>query len=412
MPKARLTALKIENMKPPKTGQQDVFDQGYPGFGIRLSYAGAKTFFYHFKLGGKSARMSLGNFISKRTGGEPRLGGQLTLAEARAIYQTHRSAVDEGKDPRLQRPSGSKKFSVLVEQWLEMDQKKKRTYAEARRVVDKHLLPAWADRDVRDLTGQDVLDITDEFAKRGALTMSRRVHALIHRFFQWCVGRMVLTANPATGREKHGDEAKRDRVLSDAEIKAVWELASKHPYPFGPAIQLLMLTGQRRGKIASMRWSDIGDFWSDIDDIVWTIRREAREKGTPEKLILPQLALDVLDTCPRVEGQDLTFSTNGKTPISGWSKIKKLFDEQLNFDEPWVWHDLRRTAGTRMNEIGIEPHIVEALLGHKLPGVAGFYNRAQNDEPKRVALERWADKIQEIVEGPKGGNVIPIRGAL
>ena len=238
-----------------------------------------------------------------------------------------------------------------------MDQSKRRTYAEAKRVVEKELLPVWGDlgrsRPYRARAGHYRCDCRTWLG-----TMSRRVHATIHRFFAWCVARTVLGVNPAAGLAKHGNEVKRDRVLSDAEIKALWELAVTYPFPFAPAVRMMLLTGQRQAKVSGIRWSDIGDFWSDIDGIVWTIRREAREKGTPEKLILPQLALDVLDACPKVEGQDLIFSTNGKTPVSGWSKVKKLFDEQLNFDEPWRWHDLRRTAATGMNELGAEPHIV------------------------------------------------------
>ena len=406
MAKAKLTALKIENMKPPKTGQLDIFDEGYPGFGIRLSYAGAKTFFYHFKLGGKSHRMTLGSFISKREGGESHLGGQLTLKEARALYQTLRSEVDEGKDPRRKRRTGTKKFSDLVEQWLTKDQAHNRTFAEARRVVERYLLPAWGDRDVRDLSGQDVLDITDAIAEDGKYTMSRRVHSYIHRFFNWCVRRRVLDTNPAANLEKHGTEQARDRVLSASEIKKLWALATEYSYPFGHAVRMLLLTGQRRTKIAEMRWSEIGDFWADIEGTVWNIPKAKGEKGTAVQLTLPTLALEVLEDCPRIVGQDLVFSTNGRTPISGWAKAKMQFDEWLNFEKPWVWHDLRRTMATGMAEIGIEPHIVEAVLGHKLPGVAGVNNRALYAEPKRIALERWAHKVKEIVEGRRTDNVV------
>jgi integrase len=238
-----------------------------------------------------------------------------------------------------------------------------------------------------------VLDLIDAIADAGKETLSRRVQAYIHRLFRWYIGRVGperFGPNPAADLPKHGEEVKRDRVLDDNELASVWKAADRIGWPFGVAVQLLILTGQRRGKIAAM-------CWSDIKDGIWEIPYKQREKGTGRTLELPPLALSLLESCPRIAECDLVFSTNGRTPVSGWSRAKCRMDKIVPLHKDWVWHDLRRTADTGMNEIGIDPHIVEALLGHSLKGVAGTYNRAQYKEDKRVALEKWAKHVEKLL---------------
>ena len=117
--------------------------------------------------------------------------------------------------------------------------------------------PLWGYLAVSDIGRRDALDLIDGIADSGAPVMARRVHAHLHRFFRWAVGRGIIEANPIADLPKPGGETKRDRVLSDDELARVWKAAGDLGWPFGPATQLLILTGARREEIGALRWGEI-----------------------------------------------------------------------------------------------------------------------------------------------------------
>jgi integrase len=106
---------------------------------------------------------------------------------------------------------------------------------------------------------------------------------------------------------------------------------------------------------------------------------------------------------PRSDGRDFVFG-EGAGPFSGQSHRKAALDKEMaragKSLAAWTHHDLRRTAATRMAELGIQPHIIEAVLnhlsGHK-GGIAGIYNRAQYGPEKAQALARWDRHIAGLV---------------
>ena len=133
------------------------------------------------------------------------------------------------------------------------------------------------------------------------------------------------------------------------------------------------------------------------------------KNGLPHAVPLSRQAMALISLRKRVEGRDLVFWT-GQSSFSGWTKAKRRLDSQLKLMEPWVVHDLRRSFCTHSAELGIAPHIIEAVVnhisGHK-GGVAGIYNRAQYAQEKRAALQRWADHVESIMAGePDGDNVV------
>jgi integrase len=397
-PPKPLTAITVARIKPPKTGQEDHFDQGYPGLSLRVSYGGTRTFVLFYRFNGKVRRLTLGPLRVLREGEkqpEPIRGRPITLAGARQLWREAREDVQAGRDLAAisSRKVGVSDFETVAKDWLKRDQRSKLSYKEVERIVDKHLIPAWGQRDIASIERRDVLDLIDAIADAGKETLSRRVQAYIHRLFRWYIGRVgpeKFGSNPAADLPKHGEEVRRDRVLDDNELASVWKAADQMGWPYGVAVQLLILTGQRRGKISAM-------CWSDIKDGIWEIPYKQREKGTGRTLELPPLALSLLENSPRIDGCDLVFTMNGIAPINGWNSAKKRIDKIVHLDEHWTWHDLRRTASTGMNTIGIDPHIVEAVLGHSLRGVAGTYNRAQYKEDKRVALEKWAKHVEKLL---------------
>jgi integrase len=374
MPKRALSDLTVKRAKPPTNGQVDIFDAGYPGFALRVSYGGGKSWVYFYRIGGRLRRRSLGTYPA------------VTLAEARQLWRDAKHQVSLGRDPGWQRASDLN-FESVAREWLKRDQADKRSLKEVTRIVEKELIPEWGQRSIRDIRRHDILVLSDRIADRGATTMARRVMAYVHRLFRWAKSRDLIESNPATDLPKPGREVARDRVLTDAELAAVWKAAVEIGWPYGPAAQLLILTGARRAEIAELKWSEIHGNTIKLSG--------ARTKNAePHDMPLSEQALDVLSRMPRIAGSEYVF---GKPLRSGaWSNAKIKFSAAKI--QPWRIHDLRRTVSTGMNELGTEPHIVEAVLGHTIKGVAGVYNRAKYEAAKRAALEAWGSHVMALVQ--------------
>jgi integrase len=189
-------------------------------------------------------------------------------------------------------------------------------------------------------------------------------------------------------------------VLSDAELKTIWAACRGE---FGEAVKLLMLTGQRENEIGRLRWDEVRE-----EEIVLPADRTKNGRAhviplsEPGKKILSQFKDDSRHC---VFGRD-------DVGFRGWASGKQLLDERAALPH-WTIHDLRRTVATRMAELGVQPHIIEAVLnhvsGHKA-GVAGIYNRASYDKEKREALNIWAEHVTALIEG-RPANVLPLKRA-
>jgi integrase len=162
----------------------------------------------------------------------------------------------------------------------------------------------------------------------------------------------------------------------------------------------LALTGQRREEIGSLRWQEV-----NFDNALITLPAERTKNGKPHDLPLSPPALAILTARPRRAGRDYVFGT-GANGYLGWSSYKLALDARIagkGAISPWRLHDLRRTVSTRMHdELGIAPHIVEAVLNHvsgHRAGVAGVYNRALYAKEKAITLARWAEHLGAIVGG-------------
>jgi len=178
----------------------------------------------------------------------------------------------------------------------------------------------------------------------------------------------------------------RDRVLNDEDIRALWRTLEQTPYPFGPFIQLLLLTAQRRDEVAQMRWSE-------LDGDVWVIPRERYKSGRANAVPLSEPVQRILSSIPRTS--EYVFTTTGRSPISGFSKAKAAIDKASGVTG-WRLHDLRRTARSLMSRAGVSSDIAERVLGHVIPGVAGVYDRHNYISEKRDALRKLSAEITKV----------------
>jgi integrase len=160
-------------------------------------------------------------------------------------------------------------------------------------------------------------------------------------------------------------------------------------------MKLLLLSGQRRAEVAGLRWSELSE-----DLATWDLPAARTKNGLPHQVFLSAPARAIIEAVPRIADQDLLFSSTGSTAVSGFSKAKARLDGSLGDVAEWRLHDLRRTCATRMADLGVAPHVVEACLNHvsgAKAGVAGVYNRAAYAPEKRAAWDLWADHVTALV---------------
>jgi integrase len=400
LPRRALTAASVDRLKPPAKGQVEHFDTGFPGLALRLSYGGGKSWVYFYRRGGRQRRLTFGTYPA------------LSLAEAREAWRQAKADLEAGRDPIQvrKRDKPAHDFAAVAEEWLKRDQAKNRTAPEARRIIEKYVLPTWVSLRVDAIGRREVLDLTDSIADRGTPIMARRVHGRLHRFFSWCVGRGIITSNPMAGLPKPGTETKRDRVLNDDELLAVWLGAEELGWPFGTAIHLLIVTGARREEIGRLRWSEIEGLATPSPAI--KLKGERTKNGEPHDIPLSTPAVALLQEARRVGSSDFVFTTNARTPISGWSDAKVKMDVLVPV-VGWRIHDLRRTTATGLQKLGTALQVTEAALGHvsgSRAGIIGIYQRHDYAKEKRAALEAWGAHVMALVEGRKPGVVLPMRG--
>jgi integrase len=385
MPTRSLTVASVARIKPPKRGQADYFDSGYPGLALRVSYGGAKTWIYFYRLHAKLRRLSLGRFPG------------MELDDARNAWRSARLAVSKGESPAHIKPTTADTFGATAEEWLKRDQAKNRSIDRVQQAIKYNALPVWRERLIAGITRRDVIELIDAVVDRGALTMARRLHSHLHRLFRWAVGRGIIETNPMADLPKPGKAVKRDRVLDNHELKAAWKAAEKAAWPYGPAIRLLILTAARREEIGALRWSEIHN--NEI-----RLPSERSKSGEARIIPLSPPALALIQNLPRV-GEHV-FSKNG-SGLDGWSKAKRAIDAtaaEMNGGAlpPWRLHDLRRTTATGLQRLGIGLQVVESVLGHvsgSRAGIVGVYQRHQFEVEKRQALEAWAAEVTRITAG-------------
>jgi integrase len=375
-------------------GKADVihFDDALSGFGYRLRESGdhiRKSWVVQYRRAGATRRLLLGS------------AEVLSADQARAAAKKVLAEIALGGDPQAEKATrrSADKFTLaaVVEEFLaEKDGTvRPRTFTEARRYLagpyfrPLHAMPA--DQIARRDVAARLLTIARE---RGAPTAARARSAL-SELYSWAMGQGLVEASPVVGTNRPKIAPPRDRVLSDQEIVAVWNGVGDDD--FGRIVKLLVLTAQRRTEVGGIPWREL-----DLERGTWTIPSGRTKNGREHTLPLPPLALDIIRNIPRVVGRDYLFGPRA-AGFTSWNRSKKILDRRLGDQVgPWRLHDLRRSAATRMCDLGVAPHVVEQILNHHSGhrgGVAGVYNRSSYQREVRAALALWNDHIRSIIEG-------------
>jgi integrase len=296
------------------------------------------------------------------------------------------------------------RFGSVAAEFIERYAKpRNRTWPETERLLTKADLASWQDRDLRSITRQEILGVLDRMVERGAPIQANRLVAALRRFLGWAVERGLLDASPMASLKPPSAEAHRDRVLSDDELRAIWLAAQEIGYPFGRAVQLMILTGQRRSEVLDAEWREF-----DLERGLWSIPRERAKNDSGHVVPLAPAAVALIRSLPTIGASPkLLFTTNGTTPFSGVSKaverLSALACRHLNpgiEPAPWRLHDLRRTFATGCARLGVPLHVVEKSLNHTsgtFGGIVAVYQRHDFLDERRQAVHSWTSYVCGLV---------------
>lgn len=397
--KRKLTDRGVANLKPGLgEARTDYWDAGLPGFGIRVS-ANSKTWICKYFLNGRQWRLRLGHYPA------------LKLAAARKKALKAKADVADGKNPAAEKQAARNAprldtFAAVADDFIERYAQRRgnRSWKESKRLLDKHVIPMWGRRPIREITRADMVELLDRAEDRHGFYTANRVLAAVRKLFNWALlERGKLDTTPIVPGMSRGKEVKRERTLDDDEIKALWD--ADLGYPFGPFIRLLLVTGQRRAEVARMRWQDL-----DLAARVWTLPPEMTKAARTHEVPLSELALEILGAVPRFSGPCVFSTTGGEKPISGFSPAKKRAD-LFSGVTGWRIHDIRRSVGTGMARLKVPKEIRGRVLNHaQKRDVTDTYDTYEYLAEKRSALDTWGQKLTSIIR-PTEDKVVPLHGS-
>ena len=411
--------------------EEDTTDAVVPGLGVRVSPdTGRKTFILTARYPGSKhpARRSIGVY------------GDITLEQARAKARQWRELIRQGKDPAIeaerQKAAEVRKqaitFGAVVEDWKRDKLAQERRGARTAADIERDFAAFW-NRPIADITSHEVRAAVKAVAVRGTYQAHNSLSHL-RRLFSWAYDQEAygLEASPVDrikAKSTIGAKKPRTRVLSEDEIRAYWRAASRLRYPYGPLLQMLLMTGQRHGEVAGGRWREI-----DLQARRWVIPQERFKSDATHIVPLTDDVVELLAGLHRFQKGDCLFSSSfgvNPTPIS--DQVKRKLDAKMARTlkamarrrgedpsrvelRPWVLHDLRRVVRSGLAALRVPDHIAEACIGHGRKGVARIYDQHGYADEMRSAFEAWSERLRHIVAPTPpvapAANVIPIAARI
>ena len=410
----RITKSSVDAVEP---GAKDrlLWDDRLPGFGCKVTPKGSKVFVYQYRLGGRGSpvrRYTIGKF------------GPITAEQARREAETLALKVAQGADPQRVKVETARiaidlAFSAYVDRFhaAYLSKEWPASQRDALALLRRYAAPVLGNKPLPEITRKD---ITAVLAGAGdKVATASLLFATLRRMMRWAVNQGDLERSPMEGMDAPAKAPSRDRVLTDDELRLVWQASYALGYPFAHIVRLLILTGARREEVASLDWAELCR-----EQAVWSLPPSRSKNGIASRQPLSSLAMAELVTlAARLGGWPkggLLFSTTGSTPSSGHSKAKARLDtaiaklakaEGIASPAPWRIHDLRRTLATGLQRLGVRFEVTEAVLNHvsgAKGGVAGIYQRHDWADEKRAALQAWADHVERLLTEADQTNVVQL----
>jgi integrase len=386
MSMAKLTAKAVEAIKP-ATVRREIPDALLPGLYLVVQPSGAKSWAVRYRHGGRPRKHTIGPHPL------------FDLKAARAAGGKALRAAAEGRDPAgekqaapVQRDSIEDVVARFVEKHIRRNYRP-RPAKEAERLLRVHVLTAWRGRAIGSIARRDVREMLEPIIEAGSPIAANRIHGIARRLFSWAVEHEIIPASPMAGLKPPAAEQSRDRILTDDELHRVWNAAGQFGDPiYGAMVQMLILTGQRRGEVVGMERAEL-----DLEGRLWSLPKERTKNGRAHDVPLSPQAIALISNIPCISGR-FVFSHNGKAPLNGFGKPKERFDALCGFSD-WTLHDLRRTVASGMARLGVALPVIEKVLNHasgSFAGIVGVYQRHDFAGEKKAALNRWGAHVADI----------------
>jgi integrase len=419
-----LTDAQIRGLQPSADGRRiEIADGACFGLALRVSANGIKSWGFRFRerTTRRCDRVHIGRYPD------------VTLRAARLRADELRSEVAAGKNPNMTRREASERtFGALAERFLvEHSQRKKKSAHLDEGMLRNHVMPYWRNRDYTTIERADVVKLIERLVKADKKTMANRVQSLISGIFSFGMDVGLVKANPVSRMRQRGEEKRKDRVLSDHEIRLFWSRSVLPPVSptIGLALRTVLATGCRPGEVATMAKAEL-EIGRDDAPTAWLIPAGKTKNGKPHLVPLSAVARDLIAEAMRLSGTSpfvfagrygsnrVTGHATGHALSVAMSRIVRKLPADMPGAETWradvpTPHDLRRSCATRLSAAGVRPEDVAAVLGHVRRDVTGrHYDVYDRVAEKRAALERWGAILSGILNPqPGAAEVIPLRAA-
>lgn len=384
-----------------------LWDSELKGFGVRISPT-CVTWLAQKSIGkgkGSTQRIVVGHYPALSLK-EARIKAGQTISALAACenVRSTRAATKQSKREYLLSPTVREAIdNYLAERKRDASKDPTSRYEyEVRRCLTNHVVPELgSSTKLRSVTKADIRSMLNKHKDAGHFVAARNLFAQLRPFFDWCVHEEYLSVSPCVGVTPPAPCEERQHKLNDEEIRALWS-ASQVCSSLGPMYRVLLLTAQRRGEVAGMRWQEV-----NLDKAEWLIPGSRTKNGREHLVHLTALVLEILKTMPRRKPSEYVFGKYPDAPASGFSKatrglhaamLAKLREDDAEaLVSDWRIHDLRRTAASGMASLGVAPHVVEAVLNHTPAKLQRTYQVWHYAEERRSALLVWANHLDTLV---------------
>jgi integrase len=385
-----LSATTLKALTPPPSGSVDYFDDLTPGLSLRVTANDVRTWTVFYRdQHGRQKRLTLGRLPA------------VLLADARELAREAQRKVAKGGDPVVEKRTAREvlTFGELAESYIENHAKPtKRSWAEDERQLKADLLPKWRTRPAVEVTADDLLAVLNAKLRDGAPVAANRVRALVSRIYTFGAEQRLVPAavNPVIGVKKPTKETTRDRVLTQDEIRRLWEAcATQNPHVCA-WFRLRLVTAQRGGELLQMRWRDL-----DAKSHFWTIPAEFVKNAHGHRVYLGARARALLKDVPHPEGAIWVFP---KSQMGDYKHVGRRLAQSTRANIVAApkeagaareradirGHDLRRTAASFMASGGVPRFVISRILNHsEEKDITSVYDRYSYDAEKRRAMEFW-----------------------
>ena len=396
--------IKAEKVTEGQSKPRDIREKSGNGFCLTVFPSGEKSFIYIYHFGGRKRRMTLGKYP------------HCSLSDARKLHREALKMLEAEKDPALEKQKAkitardSSTVEGLIDEYIEHWAKpRKRSWEADLRTLNVDIKPFWGKLKASDITRRDVILRLDTIKERGASIQANRVLACVRRMFNFAIERDILSSSPCVAVKAVAAENRRERLLSVEEIKILWSALDNDPMQkdnphivhMSPQTKFVLkfqfATAQRKGEVVGAEWSDI-----DLVNGWWTIPGSKAKNKQTHRVPLSPLAIELLNEIKQLSGNSrFLFPAQRKdTHITGSSVDHAVRRSTFSGVTAWTPHDIRRSAASHMTSTGISRLTVSKILNHSESGsVTAIYDRHSYDQEKRLALDGWSQRLQEIIYG-------------